>query len=381
MKFSFSKKAEPKRVVEALRTAPKADAGREEIVGLESGQVTVNEQKEAAKKLAITCKNPLNETKRMAPKPQGAVIKAPAFDESKGGLTANLAKLSAEDKEAVTELMKAVDKDGDDQGEAVMPILMRAGSKKARSSENAPEARKDQFENVPVESFGEAMLRGMGYDPGKHKTKPVFNSQQRDSCLGLGAKALLPHEKVLAPGAKKKAADAAAAAKAKASSANTAAGAPPATGEAEKRRRVGENGESVDSSSQPATSAANGRADGADDMWPTRGLVVRLVSKEARLKEFYGSIASVLEVDQSRKCCKIKARDKSDKTHVLQDVLEADLETRVSRDCKSVRVVRGSQTGIAAKLVKRDVERNVAVVRIEGVESELPLDCVCESMI
>merc|ERR1719379_2848748 len=60
-----------------------------------------------------------------------------------------------------------------------------------------PEARTKMFENVSIDSFGEAMLRGMGYDPKVHTTKPV-NFTQRDQKLGLGAKALTPWEKAQA---------------------------------------------------------------------------------------------------------------------------------------------------------------------------------------
>merc|ERR1719217_1501387 len=79
---------------------------------------------------------------------------------------------------------------------------MKEGSKKVREG-SAPEATKEMFENVPVESFGEAMLRGMGYDPKVHTTKPVFRDKLRDNCLGLGAQALLPGEKMQIAGQKK----------------------------------------------------------------------------------------------------------------------------------------------------------------------------------
>merc|ERR1719198_2377660 len=84
---------------------------------------------------------------------------------------------------------------------------MKNGSKKTREAQGRePEATKEMFENVPVESFGEAMLRGMGFDPNVHKTKPIFRDKLRDNCLGLGAKALLPGEKAIIAGKKKAAA-------------------------------------------------------------------------------------------------------------------------------------------------------------------------------
>merc|ERR1719478_695341 len=103
------------------------------------------------------------------------------------------------------ELLKdaAREADGDDAPAAApVPILMKEASKKAREG-SAPEATKEMFENVSVESFGEAMLRGMGYDPKVHTTKPVFRDKLRDNCLGLGAKALLPGEKAIIAGKKK----------------------------------------------------------------------------------------------------------------------------------------------------------------------------------
>merc|ERR1719162_1181425 len=47
------------------------------------------------------------------------------------------------------------------------------------------------------------MLRGMGYDPSLHKTKPIFRDKLRDNLLGLGAKALLPGEKLQIKGKRK----------------------------------------------------------------------------------------------------------------------------------------------------------------------------------
>merc|ERR1712110_50991 len=141
-----------------------------------------------------------------------------------------------------------------------------------------------------------------------------------------------------------------------------------ASDESAKRQRVGES-EKSESRSQPAISVGGGSALNVDECWVARGLVVRVISQQSPLRDFYGTIASVLEVDQSKMWCRIKAR-KGDKTHVLQDVRVQDLETRVSRDCKSVRVVRGKQKGTVAKLVKRDADRGVALVRIDDVESE-----------
>lgn len=57
-------------------------------------------------------------------------------------------------------------------------------------------ASMDDYERIPVESFGAAMLRGMGWkgddegEGGKEKKKPVIPVAQRTLYLGLGAKDL-----------------------------------------------------------------------------------------------------------------------------------------------------------------------------------------------
>lgn len=394
--FSFSKKAEPKRVVEALVT--KKDDGRQEVTAVEDGQVTTKEGTQPAGALTIPCKNPLNDMKRPAPKAPAAAPKGPAvnLEEAEGGLISrNLSKLSKEDAEAMQELLKDANSEtgGEVDRPAAAPILMREGSQKARDGSKAPEATKDMFENVPVESFGEAMLRGMGYDPSIHKTKPVWRDKLRDNCLGLGAKALLPSEKMPAS-AKKKAAGAGGGAAAAGSGAprqeapaqeegGSAAAKPPAVEASErqeKRRRVEEASSGGTTPGDAAASGSAGREEAEVQVWASRGLVVRVVCKDPQLKEFYGAEAVVLEVDQAARTCRIKSRV-GGKSQTLPAVPLDGLETRVSRDCKSVRVVRGPRRGAVAKLVERDSKRNVARISLEGSEVEMPLDDVCQFMV
>merc|ERR1719447_1322254 len=51
----------------------------------------------------------------------------------------------------------------------------------------------DDYDNVPIEQFGMAMLRGMGWKEGqgiggfKNEVVPIFDSQVRPKGLGLGA--------------------------------------------------------------------------------------------------------------------------------------------------------------------------------------------------
>lgn len=308
----------------------------------------------------------------------------------------NIAKLSNEDAEAMRELLKdaAREETGEDAPAdfAPVPILMKAGIKKSRDGA-APEATKDMFDNVSVQTFGEAMLRGMGYDPKVHTAKPIIRDKLRDNLLGLGAKALLPGEKEKIKGKRKAAPppssssvaktsaiageapenpDSAVASEAAATSSATAPeeGATAASSESsQKRQKV----EPEDGSSKPAVPA--------DDVWASRGLVVKIVSREANFKDFFGAEAVVLEVDEARRCCRIKARPQGgDKSQQLKGVQLQDIETRVSRECQKVRIVRGPKKGLVAKLVKRDTARGKALLNIEGAQSEMSLDDVCQFM-
>ncbi|OLQ10977.1 Phosphatidylinositol 4-phosphate 5-kinase 9 [Symbiodinium microadriaticum] len=308
LSFSFAKKAEPKRVVAALSTKPKEDEGREIITSLEGGEVQVDGAAEAAKAFTIPCKNPLETTKLRLrnTKPAEAAEAAPkeseasaAIEDGKGGLVIpNMQKLSDDDAEAMRELLKeAVHGEGESVRE-VAPILMRENSKKAREG-GAEDVTRDSYERVPVEAFGLALLRGMG---------PLVAAEHPFAFR-------LPSEKKPPPG-KRKGPDAAA---------------------AEKRPR-------------PDTAESQG------EVWPCRGLVVRITSRAAEHKDFVGVDGVVLEVDPERQRCKVKARSAAaKKSQVLTDIRIADLEPRVSGQCQEVQIIRGPQKGEVAKLIKRDV--------------------------
>jgi len=379
--FGFAKKAEPKKYVAALST--KKEDNREEIKGLnESGEAELAKPKEGQGPLAIKCKNPLDQN-RVAPAKSGQkpkMLGGPVEDA--GIVNKNMQKLSTEDAEAMRELLKdAVREDGDAPDlPAPVPILMNANSKKVRDG-NAPETTREQFENVPVESFGEAMLRGMGYDPSMHKTKPIFRDKLRDNCLGLGAKALLPGEKAQIKGKGKKATPKAA------TDSKAASGVAKASGIAAAEVEDEEPAEASVASSEPPQKKA--KTDDADcevvaastGIWASRGLVVKVISKEGQLRDFFGAEAVVLKIDEAQSLCRIKARPNGgDKSQQLEGVRIQDIETRVSRDCQKVRIVRGPQKGTVAKLLKRDSARGKAVLSIEGAESEMSLDDVCQFM-
>jgi len=374
LSFSFAKKAEPKRVVEALAT--KKDDGRVMITGVEAGQLEVDGPQEAARKLTIPCKNPL-EDKAAKPASHPALAAKPKvtlLDESQGGIVKP--QLSAEDEEALRELKKDLAVNGDIEARPqVAPILARDGSKKAREGD-APDASKDMFDKVPVESFGEALLRGMGYDPAKHTTKPVFNSKQRDHCLGLGAKALLPSEKNQPPLSKKAGAAAVAAKTSKVDDLAPEVLAPAAETRPDRAEEPLAKQRRTDDAEKPGSASKSSVAP-ADDLWPSRGLLVRVQSEEKSLRQFRGAQAVVLELDTSTRSCRIKSRI-GEKSQTLDGVAVSSLEPLIGPDCTVVRLVRGPNKNVEAKLLHRSERRGVARIRVNGSESEVPLSDVCE---
>jgi len=289
----------------------------------------------------------------------------------------SLSNLCSDDAEAVRELMldaqaQATGEEREAKAVKVEPILMRSGSMRVREADKSkiPDSSKDMFDRVPVESFGEALLRGMGYDPAKHTTKPIVRDKQRDNLLGLGAKPMTPAEKALAQKkANPKAAAAAGASVAKDSGAS-----------ASKRQRVGEDGSSVKKVAEDPLEAGGNCAASREDCWPSRGLIVRVVAKDGEAKDLFGLEAVVLEAEEKAGCCRIKARVDG-KSRTIEGVPVSGLETRVSRDCKEVRVVRGPNRGMAIKLLKRDAQRGVALVDLNGTSVEMPLDDVCQFMV
>eukprot|EP00927_Polykrikos_kofoidii_P063276 TRINITY_DN58095_c0_g1_i1.p1 TRINITY_DN58095_c0_g1~~TRINITY_DN58095_c0_g1_i1.p1 ORF type:complete len:444 (+),score=70.21 TRINITY_DN58095_c0_g1_i1:101-1432(+) len=434
LSFGFSKKAQPKRVVEAL--VQKKTDDREAILGLDGGKVEVDGIVQEEKRLSILCKNPL----QVAPKRKQASAPSQAdasadktsglLPELRGGLvTKHLSSLSDADAEATRELLReaGIEASGGADGPGLsipcqvprdvvagksglvdrsVPILMKDGSKKARDASSAPEASKDMFDKIPVECFGEALLRGMGYNPSENTTKFVFHEKPRSNLLGLGAKAVLPHEAAAA--AKKRAAAAAAGAAVPATSCNASDTSERAvasihslahepTAASTQKSDSLTDAVSVDADSKIPASDSSGStlvsvdrpADSCEKRrrveatcWPSRGLVVRIIGDKGQLRAFYGAEAVVLDVDNAGGCCRIKARPPSEpnsKSSVLPGVLVTDLETRVSRDCQEVRIVKGSKRGHVAKLIKRDVKRGLAQVSFESCkEMELPLDSICQ---
>ena len=96
--------------------------------------------------------------------------------------------------------------DGKPRLDAIPSILANGGSG-AQNEDDAdgPKAEvstMEDYENVPIEQFGMAMLRGMGFKEGegiggfKKEVVPIFDPQVRPKGLGLGASRPKKNEKV-----------------------------------------------------------------------------------------------------------------------------------------------------------------------------------------
>lgn len=95
-------------------------------------------------------------------------------------------KPKSADNEALQALLGNGEKKGPD---LVIPTETEEGAYR-RAIESAPEASTlEDYERVPVEEFGAALLRGMGWD-GESKQGKVKDVKRRQNLLGLGAKEL-----------------------------------------------------------------------------------------------------------------------------------------------------------------------------------------------
>ncbi|KAF4743186.1 hypothetical protein FOZ62_004767, partial [Perkinsus olseni] len=80
--------------------------------------------------------------------------------------------------------------------DGVEPILCQVNKRrKTKGHDDDFDESKDTRE-IPIEEFGMAMLRGMGFDKDKHVQQPIF-TERREGHVGLGAKVALPTDGVV----------------------------------------------------------------------------------------------------------------------------------------------------------------------------------------
>ena len=101
------------------------------------------------------------------------------------------------EKQAVAELSRdAEEADANAEHDRTVPILIRNRLDKADKDELGDVSTLAEYDNMPVEFFGKAMLRGMGWKPGvgvgktNKKVVRVMDFISRSRGRGLGAEAL-----------------------------------------------------------------------------------------------------------------------------------------------------------------------------------------------
>ena len=142
-------------------------------------------------------------------------------DDSKdvNGDTKKLSLLDEAARELIEQAAKE-NKDWNDRSEDgkprldAIPSILANGGSGAQNEDDAdgPKAEvstMEDYENVPIEQFGMAMLRGMGFKEGegiggfKKEVVPIFDPQVRPKGLGLGASRPKKNQKVAKEGEEK----------------------------------------------------------------------------------------------------------------------------------------------------------------------------------
>eukprot|EP00397_Hematodinium_sp_SG-2012_P033558 GEMP01035871.1.p1 GENE.GEMP01035871.1~~GEMP01035871.1.p1 ORF type:complete len:403 (-),score=100.84 GEMP01035871.1:749-1957(-) len=396
--FSFSKKTEVRQnigvQIRDLDSEPKKDV----ILDIANGKVTLENPEVDTGPLVIPCTNLLKLKRKRKGDDDDDEAKR-----KKDELAAKLETMSAEDREAALALIQESTGNNEIGDGEVQPIMMQSkfhglrvdgGTDKQmllREEAILPEAAKDQFETVPVEHFGMALMRGMGYNPKKDTNKPILLAR-REGMAGLGAVGLLPGENAKKNDVKGKAPPSPSPAQPATSSSG-----PPRIllGFAQKSESVPAavsfpDASTTQPSSSPTAPSPSSTQDhsqrtlGDDDKgghavtsrhatsWVTRGLLVKI----ARKGEWFGCKAVALKEDKGR--VRLKVRKGDGPSEVLEDVSDKYLETVVGRDTKKVRVVEGQMLGEEGKVILREVEMNRVTVKIRGREERFKLEEVCE---
>ena len=337
-----------------------------------------------------------------AKKRKGGLISAPAA--VKPEQNNDKSKVTVTDDEVVAALLRDAAAEPSKVGgaEVVAPILMQnkgfwdaqQAAKKCRNEKEAikerqkdlPDTTRGQYERVRIEDFGKAMLLGMGWREEDDKNvKPVW-FKRREEKLGLGASSAVP-ETLPGEAAKAKA-------KAKITPPKDISNEPSDPVVIEEIAEITITDSSSAPSEQPRedkvekvekSAKKRSRSPGRDGRekrarkepsarqgWAQEGLLVRIVN-EKRYKKYYTKKGVVRRTGEDGSV--VKMIDSGEKLH---DVACKDLETVVSKDAKSVLILKGEYQGRSAKLILKDGKKSRATVSIKGNEMRLNLEDVCE---
>jgi len=371
--FSFTKKAEVRKKV-GVQLVDDSGPKAEIIKDITNGEITPQTPVVDAGPLIIPCLNPLKIKRKRADNYEEEAKR-------RKELTAKLDLLSPEDREAALALM-ADPNEEEEEDDDTQPIMMQSKFHTVRGDlglsdkemlrkeqDLLPDAKKDQFENIPVEKFGLALLRGMGYDPKTDENKPII-LERREGISGLGASTLLPGQKDVLPGEKAK------------DQPPVARRVNPATSSTAKPRillgyQKPEPGSETGVQpivKEPVKEEEQEPVKEEEEMpWASRGLLVRIKKDEWR-----GCTAVVLKEENGQ--VKVKVRRGDGPSEVLEGLTHNELEKVVDRETKKVRIVAGNMTGEEGEIVRRVRDRVFVKIR-EGEEEECyTLNQVCACM-
>ncbi|CAD7951604.1 unnamed protein product [Amoebophrya sp. A120] len=216
------------------------------------------------------------------------------------------------------------------------------------ASAKQSDMRQDDFENLPIQDFGLAYLRGLGYDPKKHHVQMVEQNAWKRKGLGLGAQdVLLPTDFLVVP-------------------------APPAAEEEKKKEKTvanGEQGKEADST----TFASNKRRrksndDAVNKTWLLPGLVVKVTDE--RMSAIYCKKGEVLTIDTSSSSGKIRASVKI-KQNVYENISEKYLEPTLPIDAKQAKRIRTGNEKLEHSIVDvLEVDKDKDYVKIKYVNKD-----------
>ena len=172
---------EVQRQREAEAQGLKGDEGKEVKAPLQYGLQTL--AKEDAPKEDISGDVPSEQNEAQKAHPQASEPPKPKTDDERA-LDALLGRSSEPKKDLVIEQDK---KDKRDESDEDIPTDPRDVYKRQVAAAPEPSTLED-YERIPVEEFGAALLRGMGWDGVKKEGKG--DVKRRPNLLGLGAKEL-----------------------------------------------------------------------------------------------------------------------------------------------------------------------------------------------
>eukprot|EP00049_Salpingoeca_infusionum_P019611 m.362684 g.362684 ORF g.362684 m.362684 type:complete len:331 (+) comp20750_c0_seq1:133-1125(+) len=239
----------------------------------------------------------------------------------------------------------------------------------------AEDATDDAYASVPVEAFGAALLRGMGWKTGeaigltnKGIVEPII-AKARPKGLGLGAirqDLKGTQEASAAPLTSTSAAD---------SSRRDGGGQRASEQRSEQKRSSRDSRPPAVSAASSSSSKRSKYTSERVKVWLRPDIRVRIVSKSYKDGRYYKHKVRVADVPSADD---VVCTD--DRGRMLDGLKQRQLETVIPKEMNStVMIVSGKYSGTRAKLIAKDDRKEKATVLIEEtIAEELSFDDVCE---